>query len=666
MASSSNSNPNEAIHNEATTNKVDELLSSGKIANAVDFYNYFKNKQTSTPPTTTTTINTINPKMTSSMSHADSLYSAASSSYTKQSLRPNSSFQGQTNTLKRNSISSYNMKKLSKANNNSGNMNTLDDYAHILQPSTSSSQLITRNSPSPKQIRPNTNNPTHTNSNKFNKPHHNHHNIHQYNQYVNQSPYNFRTIYAPTTSSTTTTTTTTTSQFSLYNLDSNTNHLTSSIHIDTNTNIFNAYVIKDPSVVAAPILSPSRPPPPVSHQIETSDSNSFLADITKSNSSSNIASSNSSLSTPTNNNNSNSNRAQLDLCLNNNSSSGGESQTTSLSSLFLNSTLTSYYQKYKIEKHKQEQKLKYQSSNLIKQHNNKSNTNNNNNNPSSQSLSNEFERKKEDAINRIIRNERIKEIRIKMHEYELLKEYQSFNATSTTNSAQNTPQSNNETSVETGESNETPTNDATVTNIIDDFTNSNSFPSYYRNVSNTFAQQQHSNKYNNKTLRSIKHHQHEDDWSSSKLSAYNLEIANVNRKVPPLPFDEYKHSQDGSVIGNDDDENDQDADESNEDSNESGIEDDVNFFTPKRSNQANSHHHHQKTTNRNASEESLLSSIFSKNSSLFVKPGFEMYQIGGGIFNLNSSQSTFQLKCSIISAEVKNIVNILKQVLAIF
>jgi len=293
-------------------------------------------------------------------------------------------------------------------------------------------------------------------------------------------------------------------------------------------------------------------------------------------------------------------------------------------------------------------------------------------------LSNEFERKKEDAINRIIRNERIKEIRIKMHEYELLKEYQSFNATSTTNSAQNTQQSDSsKTSLEEkGESNETPTNDATATNIIDDFTNSNSFPSYYRNVSNTFSQQQqqqqHSNKYNNKTLRSIKHHQHEDEWSGSKLSAYNLEATNA--QVPPPPFDEYKHSQDESVdAGNDDDEsNDQDADESNEDSNESGIEDDVNFFTPKRSNQATSHHHHhhhhhQKTTNRNAnSEESLLSSIFSKNSSLFVKPGFEMYQIGGGIFNLNSSQSTFQLKCSIISAEVKNIVNILKQVLAIF
>ena len=62
---SSNSNPNET-----TTNKVDELLSSGKIANAVDFYNYFKNKQTPTPSTTTTT-NTINTKMSSSMSHAD-------------------------------------------------------------------------------------------------------------------------------------------------------------------------------------------------------------------------------------------------------------------------------------------------------------------------------------------------------------------------------------------------------------------------------------------------------------------------------------------------------------------------------------------------------------------------------------------------------------------
>ena len=43
---SSNSNTNENIESSTPVNKVDELLLSGKIANAVDFYNYFKNKRT--------------------------------------------------------------------------------------------------------------------------------------------------------------------------------------------------------------------------------------------------------------------------------------------------------------------------------------------------------------------------------------------------------------------------------------------------------------------------------------------------------------------------------------------------------------------------------------------------------------------------------------------
>ena len=55
----------------------------------------------------------------------------------------------------------------------------------------------------------------------------------------------------------------------------------------------------------------------------------------------------------------------------------------------------------------------------------------------------------------------------------------------------------------------------------------------------------------------------------------------------------------------------------------------------------------------------------------YVKPGYEIYQIGGPSNNsfahtisLSSvAQSTFQLKISIISTEVKNIVNILKQVM---
>ena len=78
---SSNSNTNENVESSTSVNIVDELLISGKIANAVDFYNYFKNKRTNDNTDTS-----CNPKMTSSISHADSLYSA-SSSYSKQQMK---------------------------------------------------------------------------------------------------------------------------------------------------------------------------------------------------------------------------------------------------------------------------------------------------------------------------------------------------------------------------------------------------------------------------------------------------------------------------------------------------------------------------------------------------------------------------------------------------
>jgi hypothetical protein len=47
-----------------------------------------------------------------------------------------------------------------------------------------------------------------------------------------------------------------------------------------------------------------------------------------------------------------------------------------------------------------------------------------------------------------------------------------------------------------------------------------------------------------------------------------------------------------------------------------------------------------------------------------VKPGYERYDIGSvNCFGLSAfAQSTFHLKCSIINTEVKNIMNVLKQV----
>ncbi|RNA11840.1 hypothetical protein BpHYR1_013215, partial [Brachionus plicatilis] len=80
-------------------------------------------------------------------------------------------------------------------------------------------------------------------------------------------------------------------------------------------------------------------------------------------------------------------------------SSGPQFASEPASSMFLKSA-TSYYQKYKQQQ-------------SIKSTNGYDDT--------------EMDKRKEEAVNRIIRNERIKEIRMKMYEYELLKEYQNLN-----------------------------------------------------------------------------------------------------------------------------------------------------------------------------------------------------------------------------------------------
>lgn len=208
----------------------------------------------------------------------------------------------------------------------------------------------------------------------------------------------------------------------------------------------------------------------------------------------------------------------------------------SISSVFLNST-NSYYQKYKLQ----------QSVKPADGHDDK-----------------DMDKRKEEAINRIIRNERIKEIRMKMYEYDLLKEYQNLDINQTRSIE---PKS------------------------FEDFSSVN------ENVSEDGLDEQR---------------------QKPKQYAY-FNRTYGNRTI----FDEYRSNMPDNEDNDDDgdDGDDGEVDEDEEEDCESGIEDD--------------HSINKKKTRINFSFSGI---------------------------NLAPNQSRFQLKISIISAEVKNIINVLKQV----
>lgn len=215
--------------------------------------------------------------------------------------------------------------------------------------------------------------------------------------------------------------------------------------------------------------------------------------------------------------------------------------TESISSVFLKSA-NSYYQKYKLQ----------QSAKPVDALDDK-----------------DMDRRKEEAINRIIRNQRIKEIRMKMYEHELLKEYQSLDTNQTC---------------------------CVEPKSFEDFASLN------ENVS-------------------------EDGFDEQRQKPKQYTYFNRtygNRTI----FDEYRsnlHDNEGHAdnANNQDDFNDDEDDEDDEeedDDYESGIEDDH--------------------------------SIDKKKKKINFSSGI----------SLSPNQSRFQLKISIISAEVKNIINVLKQV----
>ena len=198
-----------------------------------------------------------------------------------------------------------------------------------------------------------------------------------------------------------------------------------------------------------------------------------------------------------------------------------------------------------------------------------------------------FDKKKEDAINRIIRNERIKEIRTKIYEYELLKEYQKYNDNKVTSYYDHHQQENDDDSLEEVTSVDSYCTDYGFESVEND-------DDFYENNNNIIP----SNRK-----------------SSSPTTPTSMITSLLKKSVS---YCDYLSLTDNNSI-----------------TFQNGLSmDDLQ--------------------NNNTSVNSRQATRRTRN----IKPGHELYQIG----NLNTPQTTFQLKCSIINAELKNIVNVLKQV----
>ena len=197
--------------------------------------------------------------------------------------------------------------------------------------------------------------------------------------------------------------------------------------------------------------------------------------------------------------------------------------------------------------------------------------------------SSNFDKKKEDAINRIIRNERIKEIRTKIYEYELLKEYQKYNENNNKNCEFFYTLNN--------------TNDDCDSTSVDSYCTDYGFESI-ENEDDLF--------YDNQIIPT----------TAAGKNRKSLSPTSTNLLLKKSISYSCDYLTDNAT--------------------------DDSTTAPMNAVEDNSSSCSSRQTRR------------TKN----IKPGYELYQIG----NLNTPQSAFQLKCSIISAELKNIVNVLKQV----
>lgn len=265
------------------------------------------------------------------------------------------------------------------------------------------------------------------------------------------------------------------------------------------------------------------------------------------------------------------------------------------------------------------------------------------------------DRKKEEAINRIIRNEKIKQIRTKMFEYELLKEYGALNPLpasipSDLQLDKGTSDSNDQ---QTNYKPFIPSNSKAAKKLKKQQAKANNLFSSYNIDENiedsdsddksSMSSQTNRSSYNNQ--RSLNNMA--ASRSSTTFENYKDDVFNMGRA------DEDDMSQRGDMFYEDHTTNEEEEDDflfsdvsftnRDDDNYESGIEEDSSFC---------------KSMSMNASHGSKT--VKGKK----VKPGYERYDIGSvNCFGLSAfAQSTFHLKCSIINTEVKNIMNVLKQV----
>lgn len=281
-----------------------------------------------------------------------------------------------------------------------------------------------------------------------------------------------------------------------------------------------------------------------------------------------------------------------------------------------------------------------------------------------------FDKKKEDAINRIIRNERIKEIRTKIYEHELLREYQKCydNITPAAKPLNNKNFTQNDSLFELNSNNDEDSfENASIDSCGTDYgfesidnddelevcSNSNESTNNYHDIipynSNGVFTNENCRNYKTKKPSlpgvkpvnangtSLKKSMSYCDYLSLTDNSSSETIGSNSNILTKKSFIQNGLSMDDLI---------------QETTNELTSSDSIKSITisppPMLTVTSN--------VNNNTTPKQQQQRTSSRTKS--VKPGFELYQIG----NLNSSQSTFQLKVSIISAELKNIINVLKQV----
>lgn len=623
---------------QSSSAKIDELLQSGQISNAIEFYNYFRNKSSVTYSASLTTQphSTLNNILDSSPSNPQTQIIPLQQPPPPPKQRPLGS------------------KKSNKTN-------TLSDYANILQ----------SNNVNSNQIQPTQTPPANYRGTKSKKSPHMH---------------------------------SSSSSLALYNtpncsinpvmpsLSGVVHHVIPTISIPTNLFALTTGNNSTPPRTSGGSQKGSRPfslyaftpqliptlPPQLSRSPSQSFSNLNQTQPAKSIYNQYLIDG----SNPTQTQNENIPPVLSSNVSENNAPEGSAQTTASLSSMFLNST--SYYQKYKQQ---QLQKTTAAAAASLMQ-------------SGGVGCGGEdewdLEKRREDAVNRIIRNEKIKQIRMKIYENELLKEYQ-----------QNFP-TNSSASTTTTSALESGAQDVVMK------------PSSRANLRKTAQQNSNNSAAKINTYFSRTYGGENTIYSN---------IPNNNRVLANTTFDEYKSSPNNSGSGDesklividemmmpsmesaestsidfldlDVDEQQHQEDLLNEENYESGIEDDENsstssyfhYSSPKLGKQQTPKQQKcQKSSNSTSSSSSCNKSTL-KNPGANINVAYDVYRLNvdnnttsssslatsssfisnpvsanssnSNLFiNLYSSaaQSTFQLKISIISAEVKNIVNVLKQV----